>query len=111
MLEFLEKINNIKIQHALNEGEFTILNTKYKSDGYCKENNTIYEFHGDYWHGNSKIFNPNDNEIENVNDEDLSGITIAEIINNLKKKLSINDLIIENKNKNKNNFTLIENNP
>jgi hypothetical protein len=60
VLEFLEKINNIKIQHALNEGEFTILNTKYKSDGYCKENNTIYEFHGDYWHGNSKIFNPND---------------------------------------------------
>jgi hypothetical protein len=47
-----------------------------------------------------KIFSPNDDDIDNVNNEDLSGITIAEIINNLKKKLSINDLIIENKNKN-----------
>ena len=25
-------------------------------DGYCKEINTIYEYHGDYWHGNPKIY-------------------------------------------------------
>jgi len=55
-LNFLSKFHNIHIQHALNDGEFLIPNTNYKADGYCKENNTIYEFHGDFWHGNPKIY-------------------------------------------------------
>jgi ribosomal protein L36 len=55
-LDFLSKFYNINIQHALNDGEFVIPNTKYKADGYCKETNTIYEFHGDFWHGNPKVF-------------------------------------------------------
>ena len=29
-------------------------------DGYDPTTNTIYEFLGDYWHGNPKKFNPND---------------------------------------------------
>jgi hypothetical protein len=56
-LEFLSKYYNTNIQHALNSNEFKIPNTKYKADGYCKETNTIYEFHGDFWHGNHKLFN------------------------------------------------------
>jgi hypothetical protein len=55
-LNLLENLNNIKIQHIVNSIEFRIPTTKYKADGYCKETNTIYEFHGDYWHGNPKIF-------------------------------------------------------
>jgi hypothetical protein len=55
-LEFLEKYYNISIQHAMNEGEFRVPNTRYSADGYCEETNTIYEFHGDYFHGNPKIF-------------------------------------------------------
>lgn len=47
---------NIHIQHALNGGEYRIPNTRYKADGYCEETNTIYEFHGDHWHGNPKLF-------------------------------------------------------
>ena len=31
-------------------GEFTIPETKWKVDGYDEMTNTIYEFHGDYWH-------------------------------------------------------------
>jgi hypothetical protein len=58
-LELLIKIDNIYIQHALNDGEFKIPNVKYKVDGYCKETNTIYEFHGNYWHGNPKIYDSN----------------------------------------------------
>ena len=27
-----------------------------KADGFCKSNNTIYEFHGDFWHGNPKKY-------------------------------------------------------
>jgi len=56
-LNFLSRFYNIYIQHALNDGEFLIPNTNYKADGYCKETNTIYEFHGDFWHGNPKIYN------------------------------------------------------
>ena len=31
-----------------------------KVDGFCKETNTVYEFHGDYWHGNPKKYKPED---------------------------------------------------
>ena len=33
-------------------GEYRIPNTRYHADGYCPDTNTIFEFHGDYWHGN-----------------------------------------------------------
>ena len=33
-----------------------------KVDGYIPETNTIYEFYGDFWHGNPSIYNP-----ENIN--------------------------------------------
>ncbi len=59
-LELLSKLYNINIQHSLNIGEFKINNTRYRADGYCKETNTIYEFHGDFWHGNPKIYLQND---------------------------------------------------
>ena len=38
-------------------------------------------------------FNPKDTSINNFKDEDLNGITIAQIINNLKKRLPIDNLI------------------
>ena len=53
---FISKLNSITIQHAENDGEFVIPNTRFKADGYCQETNTVYEFHGDYWHGNPKLF-------------------------------------------------------
>ena len=55
-LNSIQLKENITIQHAENEGEFIIPNTNYKADGYCQETNTIYEFHGDYWHGNPNKF-------------------------------------------------------
>lgn len=56
-LNFLSKFYNINIIHAENANEFIIPKTKFRADGYCKENNTIYEFHGDFWHGNPNIYN------------------------------------------------------
>ena len=48
---------NKNIQHFdSDEGEYKIPNTNYKADGYNKDTNTIYEFHGDFWHGNPKKF-------------------------------------------------------
>lgn len=32
---------------------------KFVVDGFCPNTYTIYEFYGDYWHGNPKIFAPN----------------------------------------------------
>jgi hypothetical protein len=76
-LNFLSKYYDINIQHAENTNEFTIPETKYKADGYCKENNTIYEFHGDYWHGNPKVFNPDDiNEITKMTYKELYDKTL-----------------------------------
>ena len=58
-LEFLEKLYNIHIQHMGNSGkEQSIKTTKWKADGYCKATNTVYEFHGDFWHGNPKRYDP-----------------------------------------------------
>lgn len=59
-LNNLMKINKINIIHEQNEGEYNIPNTLYKADGYCKETNTIYEFHGCMYHGCIVCFNKND---------------------------------------------------
>lgn len=29
-------------------------------DGYCKENNTVYEYHGSFWHGNPDKYGASD---------------------------------------------------
>ncbi len=34
------------------------LKVALQPDGYCEETNTIYEYYGDYYHGNPEIFNP-----------------------------------------------------
>ena len=54
-LNFISKLNDIYITHAENEGEYEV--EGYKIDGYCKSTNTLYEFHGDFWHGNPRIYN------------------------------------------------------
>ena len=59
-LNFIQSKYNIIIKHALNDGEFKIPTTRYKADGYCEETNTIYEFHGDLWHGNPIMYNQED---------------------------------------------------
>ncbi len=60
-IKWLESVMNserIYIQHYENDGEYSIPNTPYRADGYCAETNTIYEFHGDYWHGNPDVYDP-----------------------------------------------------
>ncbi|KAL9982832.1 hypothetical protein ACROYT_G004941 [Oculina patagonica] len=41
----------IRIQHAANQGEYRIPNSRYTVDGYDEETNTVYEFEGCFWHG------------------------------------------------------------
>lgn len=59
-LNQIMKENGIFIQHAENEGEFFIPGTKFRADGFCKETNTIYEFHGDAYHGNLNRYKPDE---------------------------------------------------
>lgn len=61
-----------KIVHADNEGEYRIPGTRWRADGYCAETNTIYEFHGDFWHGNPKRYN-----LEDLNT--IMGMTYGEL--------------------------------
>ena len=43
-LKYRAAKERIRIKHAANGRE--VMLGKYKLDGYCKENNTFYEFHG-----------------------------------------------------------------
>lgn len=62
-LDWIESImlsEGVNIQYALSpEGEYKIPGIG-KVDGYCVETNTIYEYHGNFWHGNPIKFNPDD---------------------------------------------------
>ena len=79
-LNYISKTKNLNIQHALNGGEkkLTIDGKTYKVDGFCEETNTVYEFHGCFWHGCPNCFRPN---IINTNNQKDMG--------------TLNDLTIE----------------
>ena len=55
-LKYMEKKDKTFIQHAENDKEFVIPTTTYRADGYSKELNKIYEFLGDFWHGNPNVY-------------------------------------------------------
>ena len=55
-IQWLKSLNNPNIQHAENGGEVSF--GKYKVDGYESVTNTIYEFHGDAYHGNLDLYSP-----------------------------------------------------
>lgn len=55
-IQWLLSLNNPNIQHALNGGEYNLPGTRYKVDGYDPLTNTVYEFHGDIYHGNPQVF-------------------------------------------------------
>lgn len=62
-LEYEAKTRAITIRHAENGGEFCIRTAKgYKwpVDGFCDETKTVFEFYGDYYHGNPKRFKATD---------------------------------------------------
>jgi hypothetical protein len=92
-LNFLSKYYNINIQHAENDGEYIIPETKYRADGFCKENNTIYEFHGDFWHGNPNIYKDDDiNIITKCSYKELYEKTLKK--EEMLKKLGYNLVVI-----------------
>lgn len=68
----------IRIQHALSPGGEYRVTGIGKVDGYCHETNTVYEYYGDFWHGNPCKFDPkNYNPISGKRYGDLYQATIT----------------------------------
>lgn len=55
-LEFKAFQMGVEIQHAENTGEFRVPGTNFKADGFCHQTNTIFEYLGDFYHGNPRKF-------------------------------------------------------
>lgn len=53
-------LNYLKIDEDYRNSFLKIENKLFKFDAYDPDINTIYEFYGDYWHGNPNKYNPND---------------------------------------------------
>ena len=83
-LNTIMKTEKIFIQHAGNCGEKTIKinNKNYRVDGFCELNNTVYEFMGDFWHGN-----PNKYDKNNINP--VNKKTFGELYDETNKRLEI----------------------
>ena len=62
-MNWLEREHSIEIQHAEKGGELRIQleSGHIQVDGWCKETNTVYEFHGDVYHGNLEKYSPDEN--------------------------------------------------
>ena len=77
-IEFCMKRDNVFIHHALNGGEYLIPGTLYHADGYSPQLKKIYEFHGDYWHGNLNVHDRDDvNDVNHKTMGELYDETMA----------------------------------
>ena len=55
-LVHIEQQQNIRLLRG--DVEYHIPKTRYRVDGFHPETKTIYEFYGDYWHGNPRLYSP-----------------------------------------------------
>ena len=55
-MKWLNSFNNPNILHAENGGEQLVAG--FRVDGYDPNTNTVYEFHGDAFHGNLDLYDP-----------------------------------------------------
>ena len=67
-LEYRAKQDSIHIEHAMNEGEHWIRHPSgkmFQFDGYDAANRHVFEFLGDFWHGNPAMYTPDDVNAKN----------------------------------------------
>jgi G:T-mismatch repair DNA endonuclease (very short patch repair protein) len=53
-ISWLNSFHNPNIKHALNDGEVRICGSKV--DGFDEKTNTVYQYHGCFWHGCIKCY-------------------------------------------------------
>lgn len=58
-------LDSLKIPEDWRENTIKINGKMYKPDGLDKENQIIYEFYGDFWHGNPEVFDKNKINVAN----------------------------------------------
>ena len=76
-IEQLIHDRNINIQSAFHGGERKLGSSRV--DGLCSEMETVFEFHGDYWHAHPDQF-PNQNALHpTVKDKDGNSLTVKDI--------------------------------
>jgi len=51
-----EWLDSLKIDSLIKQARLKINGKTYIVDGFDPKTNTVYQFHGDYWHGNPKYF-------------------------------------------------------
>lgn len=51
-------LNSLSVPDKFRNKKVSICGKRYQFDAFDSDNKIIYEFYGDYWHGNPKIFNP-----------------------------------------------------
>lgn len=59
-LEREARRRRIVIEHGGNVGEQTVPGTRFKVDGINWRSRTVFEFYGDAWHGNPKLYKPSE---------------------------------------------------
>ena len=55
-LDAMARIDDTHIQHGGNGGEVRLAGTRWHADGFSAELKKVYEFHGDYYHGNPRCY-------------------------------------------------------
>ncbi len=53
-------LDSLNVPKENREKHLSLNNKVYKVDGYIPETNTVYEYFGNFWHGNPEKYNPND---------------------------------------------------
>jgi|GEM_PF-1942916 len=87
-LDNIEKQYNIKLSR-----QYRIPGTNLHVDGFDEITKTVYEFHGDYWHGNPKLYDLNKINVSNGRSfEELYNTTIDR--ENKLKQLGYNLIIM-----------------
>jgi G:T-mismatch repair DNA endonuclease (very short patch repair protein) len=70
------------IQHAKNGGEKKITLTEnriVRVDGYCEETNTVFEFHGCFYHGHDPLLCKGKHKFEAADINPKTGVAYGEL--------------------------------
>lgn len=81
-IEWLNKIEGDKNIKLIRQHTIFSNGNKYDVDGFHKESNTVYEYFGNFWHGNPDVFNKDEiNPIVKITYGELYRKTLDKINN------------------------------
>ena len=72
-IDWVAHTNSLNIRHKYNEKEKRIGQWQLPVDGWCAQTNTVYQFHGCYWHGHDCM------QEKGVTQNDKNGKTMEQL--------------------------------